>query len=185
LPDNASLGTEKKPLSVLYYVSGDGWRATSSPTLDAGTVRLAPGRAFIVRRHDLLPNEFLLVGDVSPNPFRLFVPSLAVGEEIDVTVARAGSSPHTLAESGLFAVGAQTAFTASPGLLEARDLLLKYSTTRTGFGLPPESRYHVFGVNWFEVTTPAAGQVLRPGEGYILRLRGQRPASWWLQPAEN
>ena len=126
-----------------------------------------------------------MIGDVPPEPFRLSIPALAAGEVSDISVTLAQPLSTTLAGSGLFSESEPKVFIASPALLEWGDQLLRYSATRVGFGLPPERRYHVFGSAWFEDTTAVDAQVLVPGEGYVLRLRGERPASWWLQSPEN
>jgi uncharacterized protein (TIGR02597 family) len=186
LPDNTSIGTEKKPASTLYYVSGDGWRVTTDASANAGSHPLPPGQPFVVRRHDAQPAVLVVVGDVPSEPFRLRIPSLGAGEEMDFAVALARPPPTTLAASGLFsAVESDSVFNASAAILEPGDALLEYYSDRQGFALPPERRYHVFGTAWFEVMTPADDHVLRPGEGYVLRLRGERPTLSWKQVGAN
>ncbi|HTO05366.1 MAG TPA: TIGR02597 family protein, partial [Opitutus sp.] len=186
LPDNISTGTEKKPAATLYYVFGDGWRQTTNASVDAASEPLPPGQPFIVRRQAVESAALLVVGDVPLEPFRMRIPSLGTGEEIDIAVALAQPFPATLAASGLFStVEGEGIVNVSTALLESGDLLLEYSSARPGLALPPEHRYHVFGTEWFEVTTPADDHVLNLGEGYVVRLRGERDARYWLQPPTN
>lgn len=186
LSDTNSLGTDKKPAASLYYLSGYGWRSKDQPSADAAFTPLPPGRPFKVRRHNPLPAEILLVGDAPSEPFRLRIPALIAGQDMDVEVALAGSIPTTLGLSGLFSsVSEQTVFNASASTLNPVDLLMKFDTDRQGFSLPSAHRYHVVGTDWFDVTTLASGDGLLPGEGYVLRLRGERNTRYWLQPSSN
>jgi len=185
LPDAIAPGTDKKPSATLYYVSGHGWRTTIEPDANAVLTPLPPGRPFKVRRHNSLPAEALVIGDAPSEPFRLRIPALSAGQEMDVDVALARSTPTTLALSGLFSSGTETVLNASNALLDPVDLLIEYNSDRHGFSLPSEQRYHVVGAGWFDAAGSADSHVLMPGEGYVLRLRGERAARYWLQSSSE
>jgi uncharacterized protein (TIGR02597 family) len=186
LPNNDSTGAEKKPLSTLYHVSGGGWRLTTDATANAGTLPLPPGIPFVVRRHSAQPAVLVVVGDVPSEPFRLRIPALGFGEEMDFAVALARPFSTELATSGLYSAGEDDrVFNDSETILALGDVLLEYYSDRQGFDLPPKRRYHVFGTKWFDGTSHAGDHVLHPGVGYILRLRGERPAVFWKQVGTN
>jgi hypothetical protein len=69
---------------------------------------------------------------------------------------------------------------ASPDALNVRDLLLEFDAGRSGFAMPAAHRYYVVGTSWFETEVAADDHLLQPGAGYLLRLRGARPACYWV-----
>ncbi|MDD2763156.1 MAG: TIGR02597 family protein [Opitutaceae bacterium] len=183
LPDNAAAGAEKRPLTAIAYLAGAGWRAPGSPAADLAAQELPPGMPFAVRRQRAEPAGLVVAGYVSPERFLVRLPPLVAGADHDVAVALAHPQEPTLADAGLFSAGpAGSVIQASPDALDLRDVLLEFDTERRGFALPPARRFYVLDTGWYEAGTAADDHTLQPGIGYILRLRGERPGRYWVQP---
>ena len=142
-------------------------------------VELAPGRPFVWRRQGPAVSA-LVVGYVAQEPGVIRFPSLAAGVETDVPAALFTPRPMSLAESGLAGV-----MDSSADADHAHDLLLSPADVRGGFAIPPARRLHRTGASWFEGTTAADTLVLRPGAGFLIRMRGERPARYWRQAISN
>ncbi|MDF3058758.1 MAG: hypothetical protein K0R17_2973 [Rariglobus sp.] len=177
LPDNASTGTEKKPAGVFAYVAGSGWRQRGGGEGDAGGQALLPSVPFTVRRQSSVPAEVLMLGYVNSGPRVVRLPGVPAGGEVDFAITWGQGSEQTLGASGL-----ATVINASPDALSAADLLLDYRGFRRGFTRPPEHAFSLLAGHWFEADVDQDGFILSPGTGYLLRLRGERPVRYWVQP---
>jgi uncharacterized protein (TIGR02597 family) len=183
LPDDGTARTEKTPLTMCF-VTGSGWRAPGNPSTDVAAQPLRPGVPFIVRRQRADAAELLIVGYVSQEPFQLRLPALAAGEDRDVAVALVYPWDRRLGDAGLFSAASTAGpINVSPDALNVRDVLLEFDADRPGFALPPAQRFYVTNSAWHEGDVLADDHLLRSGAGYLLRLRGERPVSYWKQSA--
>jgi len=178
--DNVSTGTAKLPAKVISYISGTGWRAQGSST-DVGGQEILPGVAMAVRRQGAFPVEISVIGGVPTAPLVLRIPSLADGQEIDLAIALAHPAERRIADSQLYSATAPSVFNAAVNPRNPSDLLLDFSSNRLGFSLLQNDRLFVTGDHWVMRDAPADDFSLRPGIGYILRLRGARAVQYWIQ----
>lgn len=176
LPDNQTGGTEKKPAAVIADIDGSGWRRLGAGETDAGGQALPTDTPFTVRRQAYAPIEIVVLGYVATGPRVVRLPTLAEGGEVDFAVTWAHPASRALNEAGLVAV-----FDSSVDALNVNDLLLDYASARRGFARPPEHALSLIDAHWFEGDTNQDGFFLKPGAGYVLRLRGERPVRYWRQ----
>lgn len=180
LPDNQSLGLEKKSAATIVFVDGQGWRQLGDPLADRGATELVAGVPFVLRRQSGAAWSTIVVGYVAQEPGLNRLPALPPGGETDISAALVYPLNRRVADAGLV-----SAFESSLNAGAARDLLLIPSDTRTGFSLPAARRLHRVGATWYEGDTLADDQTLRLGSGFIIRLRGERPVRYWRQPGGN
>jgi uncharacterized protein (TIGR02597 family) len=178
LPDNTSMGFPKPPANTVNYLTGSGWRSPSAPTVDASLVELWPGVPFIIRRQASSPVTVPVIGYVSADPLTVSIP--AVTANTDLSVSLVYPVPVALANSGLFGT-TRTVISPSADALHLGDQVLTFSIDRQGFSPPPEFRFYVAGGHWFETAASADQIQLQPDTGYILRLNGAHPPSYWFQ----
>ena len=172
------------PERFLYYVSDDGWRSSAYPAEDGGKISFLPGAVFGVRRHSPTGAEILVIGDVPVEPVRLQIPASSADAEIEVSISLAHPLSRSLAAAGLFStVPGESILAPVSSALDGGDFLFEWDQDRVGLALPPKSRFHVVGLNWYDAAEPADDHVLQPGRGYGLRLRGEHVCRYWLQPA--
>ncbi len=177
LPDNETIGTEKKPGGFFAYVQGAGWRRRGGEVdTDVGAQALEPGVPFVVRRAEAAAAEVVLLGYAPVGSRVVRLPALATGEETDFALAWAGADGRTLQGSGLAGV-----ITPSANELAPVDLLLDYAGLRLGFARSPERVFTLVDGHWLEGDVNHDGFILAPGTGYVVRLRGERPARYWRQ----
>lgn len=180
LYDNVSTGTAKLPAKVINYISGTGWRSQGSST-DVGEQEIRPGEAIVIRRQGATPAEITVIGGVPNAPLVSRIPSLAVGQEIDLAIALAHPTELRIADAQLYSATAPSVFNATTDPRNPSDLLLDFSSNRLGFSLLQNDRLFVTGDHWVMRNAPADDFSLRPGIGYILRLRGARSVQYWIQ----
>jgi uncharacterized protein (TIGR02597 family) len=178
LPDNTSIGSPKPPSNSLSYVTGSGWRSPNAPTVDAGLVELWPGIPFTIRRQASSAVSVLVVGYVSADPFAMSIPAITASSDFSISLAY--PVPVALANSALFGL-TNTVVNPSIDALHLGDHLLTFPADRQGFSPPPQFRFYVAGEHWFETAASADQTALQPATGYILRLNGAHPASYWSQ----
>jgi uncharacterized protein (TIGR02597 family) len=178
LPDNTSIGSPKLPALSVSYVTGAGWRGSSAPTVDASQVELWPGVPFTIRRQAPNAVNVPVIGYVSVDPFTKSIPAITASADFSVSLAY--PIPVSLANSALFDP-AKTVINPSTDALHLGDHVLTIPIDRQGFSPPPEFRFYVAGGHWFETSASADQTVLSPDRGYVLRLNGAHPASYWYQ----
>jgi uncharacterized protein (TIGR02597 family) len=178
LPDTVSLGLEKNPAATLSYVAGAGWRQRGQPDLDVGDTLVLPGVPFIVRRQSADLVTAYIIGYVMQERGVVRLPALNVGEERDVPFAWIPPDGIAIPDSSLATVISPWADAVTAG-----DEVMAYSYQRPGFALPAGHRYHFIGSDWFDSGIASVDLRLEAGTGYILRLRGTRPVSYWFQPS--
>jgi uncharacterized protein (TIGR02597 family) len=177
IPDNETIGTEKKPAGFFAYVGGAGWRRRGDGAdTDAGAQALDPGVPFIVRRGSAASAQVVLLGYAPAGSRVVKLPALAAGEETDFAFGWAGAEGSTLQASALGGV-----ISPSANALAPVDLLLDYAGLRLGFARSPERVFTLVDGQWLEGDVNHDGFILAPGTGYVLRLRGERPARYWRQ----
>jgi uncharacterized protein (TIGR02597 family) len=179
-PDNLSVGTEKTPLAVIAYVTGQGWRRQGAGLTDSSGTAFPAGVPCILRRQSSTALSTYLVGYVAQEPGAIRFPALSASDETDVSIALFHPSPTRMADLGLASVMESSLDAAS-----ARDLVLIPSDVRNGFSVPPARHLHLIGPNWFEGEDAADNATLRFGTGLVIRLRGERPVRYWRQAAPN
>jgi hypothetical protein len=175
--DNETIGTEKKPAGFFAYVQDAGWRRRGGDmNTGVGAQAIEPGVPFIVRRGQGTSAEVVLLG-YAPTVARVVkLPALAAGEETDFAFAWGDAEGRTLQASALAGV-----ITPSANELTPMDLLLDYAGLRLGFARSPEHVFTLVDGHWLEGDVNYDGFILSPGAGYVLRLRGERPARYWRQ----
>ena len=179
-PDNTSIGSPKPPANSVSYVTGSGWRSASAPTVDASVLELWPGVPFTVRHQSSTPVSVPVIGYVSADPLTRSIPAITASSDFSISLAY--PIPLPLANSALFGM-TNSIVNASTDSLHLGDHLVAFPIDRQGFSPPPGFRFFVAGGHWFETATPADQTALQPATGYLLRLTGAHPASYWFQSA--
>lgn len=184
--DNTLAGIDRKPASTVAYLSGTGWRKSDSATVDATGTELAPGQPFAVRRQRAAAVDVSLIGYVSPDRLLVRIPALGAGEDRDVAVALGHPVELSLANSRLVsATVLENAIENSTDASTQKDLVLEFDSSRRGLAPTAARRFHLIGGAWFEADAGAGAFTLKPGSGYLLRLRGTRAAHFWVQLSPN
>ncbi len=166
----------------LAFVSELGWRARSAPDVDASGTVLPPGSAFVVRRQDEQPVDWFLLGYAPQGRFVLRLPAVSSDLDWEYGVAWAFPEEVQLGQCGLASAdGVASLLRPTADLATAGDALWAFDAASPGFAQPPESRLAIFDGSWFDADAPASAYKLIPGRGYLLRLRGARPVSYWVQ----
>jgi uncharacterized protein (TIGR02597 family) len=181
LADNTTAGIGKKPSAILAYVDGQGWRMAGAeePTDVAGQA-LPAWESFTVRRQAIAPAAITLIGYVPAKPRVLRIPAISAGGETDLAVAWMPAQESALEDSALAAV-----LIPATSPVEYHDLLVDFGVPVGGFSPHPERALTVIDAHWMEGDVNRDGFVLKPGVGYQLRLRGERPVRYWRQGASE
>lgn len=176
-PDNESVGTEKPAAVTLAYITNQGWRRRNGDDVDVRNYPFYPWNTFIVRRGGNVV-ELLVVGYVPVGVQVLRLPSLPEGAEMDFAVPWMHASSKPIMWSGLSSV-----LNSSAGRFSATDLFLDYVPDWRigGFNPLPECVLGLVDGVWMKGDVVDGYFTLRRGVGYVLRLRGERPARYWRQ----
>ena len=176
LPDNSGMSLDKKPALELGFVPAQGWRQRGGATADASAQPLVPGVPFTVRHQNPTSAAIWVVGYVPQERGVIRLPAISAGGENDFAVSLLHPLARTVSGLQLGAVLAPSSDVLSYG-----DGLLDFSSNRRGFSPPPEHRLYFTTSGWREGDAPADAYILSPDFGYVLRLRGAHPVSYWLQ----
>jgi uncharacterized protein (TIGR02597 family) len=176
LPNNTTASLDKKPALEIGYVSSQGWRQRGGASADASAQPLPAGVPLTVRRQDNAPVSIWVVGYVPQERGVIRLPSVVAGGENDFAVSLLHPLTRTVSALQLGA-----AIIPSQDVLHYGDGVLDFTSNRRGFALPPEHRLYYTTSGWREGDMLADNYTLTPDAGYILRLRGTHPVSYWLQ----
>lgn len=173
IPNYVTVGINKAPNVILFYLNGTGWQKDGELGPDYGDFILRPNEVFIVRRMNANGISLTNLGSVLMNRSVSFVPGGGGGNQNDTYIALNRPSPVSLDDSGL-----QDVLEPTLAHFSVKDQLLVFSPG-TGFNRAPSQFYYFLagqpqGQGWrksgdIDNTTIGQTVFLEPGKAYILR----------------
>jgi uncharacterized protein (TIGR02597 family) len=177
--DSGMMGIGQPRIS---YLAGSGWRRSGDAGNDSGNVTLFPGAAFVVRKGPTQAAELFVTGYVPYGRFAVELPATKVGEVADVHIGLVVANEVSLQASGLLTgSGDSSPLRSSTDSGTPADALLSWADVRSGMDRPPDRRYSAVADTWYEAGNVADLETLKPGAGYVLRLREGRSKRFWVQ----
>ena len=188
IPNYATVGTNKAPNTAIYYVTGQGWRASGQGATDLADYQLRPNESLIVRRRNVANLDLTNTGWVLMNKGISFVAggNGATGNDTYISINR--PAPVKLDDSGLrIADQAKSLLIDSVNTLARQDELLAFSAG-TGYNRAPNLIYfYLAGQGWRQVgsgsTTIGQTVFLNPGQAYIIRKKAANSGRDWVNDA--
>jgi uncharacterized protein (TIGR02597 family) len=188
VPNYTSVGINKAPGLVIFYLTGTGWRGASQGSTDFGDFVLRPTESIVVRRRNVANLNITNLGGVLVNKSISFIPGGNGTSANDIYFSINRPAAVSLNQSGL-RIADQTLSLVkdSPNLLGREDEILAFSSA-PGFNRAPTATYfYLAGAGWRQVssgsTTVGDDVLLEPGKSYILRKKAGSAGRDWVNDA--